>query len=642
MVRCLPCPRFSRVRNSRLSIWWLRLLVCVLLPWLVRPVGAQIPDVRQGQENVEATVFVDREPLVAGQTATLAVVVTIAPGYHIQSARPLERSFIATRLKLPAVPGLTFGTIRYPKHRLISVPSLTASGQLAVYEGTVSMLVPVTVSADAGPGRQTLQLVLRSQACDDKSCSAPSEVPVTLPVTIAAAGTASVAVHGAEFAQAQAQGFLEPVVATSAPATAPAPAGSSVEELTIIEQRQYHPANGASEQAPFWKLMLLALGGGAILNIMPCVLPVIPLKVLALVQQAHGNRRRAIVHALVFSAGIVTLFVALAAMFGVLRALGGTVFYGQQFQSPLFLIAMSLMVLALALSMLGVWTIAPPSAVYRLDSVHSGYGGSFSMGLLATLLATPCSAPLLGPVLAWALVQKVGLTLVMFGLVGVGMAVPYVVLAAFPAGLDRLPRAGRWSDLLKQFLGLVMIGVAVYLLFQLPASLWPWAFSGALVLAMVCWGWGQIPTYSMERGRIWGIRVVVVALGLLVGGGVYGYAHRAVPEGWQAFSIAALDEALAQKRPVVVDFTASWCINCRAVEAGVLQSQEVEEAFKWSHALLLRADMSARNPPVEALLAKLQSRSIPVLAIFSPDEPLAPVVLRDIYSREQVISAMRH
>ncbi|MEI8197860.1 MAG: thioredoxin family protein, partial [Phycisphaerae bacterium] len=569
--------------------------------------------------------------------------------------------FIATRLRLAPSAGITFGTPRYPQHKVIDAPGLTKSGRLAAYDQEITILVPVTIAADAAPGPRTFNLTVHSQACDDKRCQLPSDLPVAVAVTIAAAGSVSQPAHAEIFRAAQAQTFLELPVAPPAtdqkPAAtaASAPAGGTggaedKDDLAIIQQRQYRPANTGESAAatyPLWQLILFALAGGAILNVMPCVLPVIPLKVLALVQQAHGDRRQAIVHSLVFSAGIVTLFVVLAGVFGVLRGVGegggagGAVIYGQTYQSPVFLMAMSCIVLALALSMLGVWTINPPQIIYDVSTSHSGYLGSFSMGLLATLLATPCSAPLLGPVLAWAFVQPLLTMGVMFAFVGIGMAIPYVLLAAFPVGIDKLPRAGRWTELLKEFLGLVMIGVALYLLFQLSAKIWPGAFVGALIVASACWGWGRIPTGAMEPVRVWKIRGVVVLLGLLAGYGIYHfYRPRPAALEWQPFSVAALDEALAQKRPVVVDFTASWCLNCRVVESVVLESDEVQKAFQQSHALLLRGDITESNPVVQTLLAKLDAHSIPVLAIFTPEAPLTPAVLRDIYSKDRVISEL--
>ena len=227
------------------------------------------------------------------------------------------------------------------------------------------------------------------------------------------------------------------------------------------------------------------------------------------------------------------------------------------------------------------------------------------------------------------------------------MALPYLVLAMFPELLSRVPRAGRWSELLKQGLGIVMLGVAVYLVTLIPnVTYWPWVLLGGVVVGLVCWAWGQMPSYSMGAGRVWTIRVAAVVVGAGIGAVLYVLAMRggtvyrgpvAETDGWQPFNVALLDDALAHGRPVVVDWTASWCINCHALEAFVLKSAGVREAFKGSHAVLLRADLSTANAPATELNRALGGESIPVLAIFSPSRPERPVVLRDGYSAGKVI-----
>jgi thiol:disulfide interchange protein DsbD len=278
------------------------------------------------------------------------------------------------------------------------------------------------------------------------------------------------------------------------------------------------------------------------------------------------------------------------------------------------------------------------------------YLGSFGNGLMATLLATPCSAPYLGPVLAWALVQPAWLTALALGLVGIGMSVPYLVLAAFPALLNRIPRAGRWSELLKQGLGIAMLGVAVYLMFLVPnVKLWLWVMLGSVVVALVCWAWGQIPTPNMPSRRVWTIRLSAILMGAILGTGLYTVGKSVTErsgstaaviagEGqWIPFNVALLDAALAEGRPVVVDWTADWCINCHVLEATVLSKDSVQNAFQSSNALLLKADLSVDNPPATALNRKLGGEAIPVLAVFSPSRPLEPVVLRDSYTQARVV-----
>jgi suppressor for copper-sensitivity B len=622
-----------------------------------------------------ARAAVSADPLVPGGEALIAVEVTIGRGYHLQSAFA-GKDYIAAHLSVAAVPpGIQMGEVRAQKGTDIPTPPALGTGTLSVYEGKAYFLMPIKVAADASPGPEVLKLLLKTQACTDTACLPPVDTPLQITLHIGNAGDTAKEPDAALFAAARSKQFspqpgpsTASVTATTSTAPSPLPptgAGkqvpllSTAEQLALIAQRPYRPFNASEHEHSLPALLLFALLGGLILNVMPCVLPVIPLKAVSFIQQAHGNPRLALLHGLTFSAGIVTLFIALAV---VLRVFG--LFYGQQFQSPAFLIMMVMFVVALALSMLGIWTIQPPRAVYAADEAfahRSGFLGSFTSGLLATLLATPCSAPFLGPVLAWALVQPAWLTAVMLAIVGLGMALPYLVLAIFPQTLNSIPRAGRWSELLKQALGIVMLGVAIYLVTLVPSTrLWPWVLAGAIIVALVCWAWGQIPTPLMSEARIWTIRVVAVVLGLAMGSGIYWFANMTPPptamsptgtaflpdkttsgEAWLPFNVALLDQALNDGRPVLVDWTADWCINCRVLEATVLSREELRRAIVEQNAVLLRADLSQDNPAPDALNEKLGSRSIPVLAIFTPARPNEPVVLRDTYSPSRVIKEIQ-
>ncbi|HVS72752.1 MAG TPA: cytochrome c biogenesis protein CcdA [Phycisphaerae bacterium] len=618
-------------------------------------------------------------PVPRGASADIILQLAIDPEYHIQSAAPHDPSLIPTTVSIAPAAGLTFGQPQFPVAAELPVPAgLPGPPTIAAYRGTVYLKVPVTVAADAALGARTLEVSVQSQACTDKMCLPPDTTVVKIPLTIAAAGAATEQTDHTLIAAANQQPYAtaatqSPPPAPAAPAApsgaepappAPISAAAADQQLALINARDYRPGNSQEQTYSIGWLILLGLVGGAILNIMPCVLPVIPLKVLGLVQQAHGDRRLALLHGLSFSAGVITLFIALAV---VLKAFG--LFYGQQFQSPAFLLTMALLVVALGLSMLGVWTINPPQALYTLTPAfpvehlpnqspgpaqssalspqHSSHLASFTNGLMATLLATPCSAPYLGGVLAWAFGRPMWVTALALGWVGVGMSLPYLILAAFPKLLAKVPRAGRWSELLKQGLGIVMLGVAVYLITLLPnVALWPWAMLGAVVVGMVCWAWGQIPSLSMSLAKIWSIRTVAVALGVVLGAGLWVLGARAASAAdsnlWQPFSVEALDAGLKSGRPVVIDWTADWCINCHALEALVLSSADVRTEFAASNAILLKADLSRDNPPASALNAKLGGKSIPVLAIFSPTHPFEPVVLRDGYTRSRVVDELRH
>ncbi|NNM87853.1 MAG: hypothetical protein HKL95_04980 [Phycisphaerae bacterium] len=584
---------------------------------------------------VHATLATRPTPLRAGESAVLYVRIHVAPGYHIQSAHPYDHFLVATRAVPLPVPGISFGPVRYPKGKDIPASTaITALGKLSVYEGAVKIKIPLRLAANVQT-RQSLRVHLITQACDANACFMPATLRLHLVVHIVSAGHKATRAAGATTAGAL-------------------PAGHPPATYSVL---------GGKSHTAVWLLVVFALLGGMILNVMPCVLPVIPLKVLSLMNQAHGDKRIAMRHGLFFGLGMVSLFVVLGGVIGLYQwATGGTFLYGSQFQNPVFMLAIGLVLVAFGLSTLGLWTIQPPASVNRLQAPGTGYVASFSTGLLATILATPCSAPFLGSVLAWALLQPSWVVVLFFALIGVGMAAPYVVLAAMPDWIAWVPRAGRWSDILKNTLGFVILAVAVFIFSSLPGrGEILAAINLSLLVGVVCWVWGQMVTSNTPPDRAVAIRGGAVGLALLLGIAVWHWYAPAVkarklPAGlvpgrfsddqpiaanrWENFSNERLHAALHADHPVMVDFTASWCINCRAVKAFVLDSPAVRRAAAHAGMVLLSADLTQANPPAQSLLLKLGGRSIPFLAIFSPALPYHPRILRDLYTIDDVLKAV--
>lgn len=623
-------------------------LLLGMLAWLLIAPAQVLAFPFGNQPAFQAEAYLDRTSYPAGSRAEIVVVVNVAPKYKVQSARPYDPNSVPTKLTVKPTLGVVINAIKYPQHKDVpELPGGKGGGKMAVYAGEFYLLVDLTLEPTLAPGQHVLALELEAQACDAKSCLPPEVIQLSVPIMVG--NQAGAPAHAAQFAQAKAQKWLETGTPVTAPATTkPAELIANVdlaEELALLQNRHYRtPApEGVGT------LLLFALLGGMILNVMPCVLPVIPLKVLAFVQHAGGQRRVAFYHALVFSLGIVTLFVAMGAVLALLRSFGGVdIAYGNQFQSPLFLVVMALIVVVLGLSMLGVWTLDAPNIVYDIRTPRAGYGASFASGLLATLLATPCSAPFLGPVVGWAFAQSAGVMMLMLLVVGVGMALPYLILAAFPAALRFLPKTGAWTEIFKQFLGLIMLGVGVWLITRSPNPVyWKWGVWILLLAAAGCWAWALWSRYATSTLRLYIGRIALI-VGCLAGGyGLWSAGDREAEAAlaasthlWQPFSVKALDQALVTGRTVVVDWTADWCINCKFVEATVLESPEVIAAFKAKNVLLLKADITRKNPPAEALRNLLGYRSIPLLAVFKPDRPDAPHILADYYSRQQVIAAL--
>ena len=608
--------------------------------------GFGFPSPRVVRTAIQATP----SRLQAPGKGVLDISCTVIPGYHLQSHHPLDKFLVPAEVTISPVRGFHFGKVAFPKARIIAASAqITSFGKLSVYEGRFVIHVPFTVSTEALNARNVINAKFTFQACNAKSCLPPQTLKLSTAVALSGAQLPAGTVRRSAKSTHAGQSHSTAVAPTHV-----APSQSSTQATLAAIKSAHYDIKTVHE--PLWRLILFALLGGLILNVMPCVLPVIPLKVLAMVQQAHGSRKTAVIHALVFSGGIICLFLILAVVMGVYRAASGQALtYGMQYQHPVFLIAIALIVLALALSMLGVWTIQTPNALYAVESNRGGLAGAFGMGLLATLLATPCSAPFLGVMLTWALVQPTAIIVLFFVLIGVGMAWPYVLLAAFPAWLSHVPRAGRWSEMVKEALGLVMIAVSVYLLLstenrsQITAG-----FVLAVILAIVCWGWGQLPDINMSKVKIRGIRLGFVAGGVLAGGtylawtgGIHaakgagianvetGHTNTFAVNHWREFNWDAMNAALKSGHPVVVDFTAPWCINCRFVKATVLDAQAVRQKFKQAKAVLFSADID--QPIPNAFWLKLGGRAIPYLAILSKKHPAEPAILRDIYTQQDVM-----
>ncbi len=631
------------------------MLAMAMLPLLIlatAPVKAQLAGDGFGSSQVvKATGQAVPAKLQAAGRGVIVIRVVVAFGYHIQSHHPLENFLIPALVKLLPSRGLVFSAVRYPAAKIIVVSKdITSKGKLSVFEGRFKIIVPFKVLSTAAPGRRTITVSFTFQACNDHSCLMPQTLHLQMPVRIIRAVAAPATILPTKTPLVPA---VRPRATGLARPNAPRSNASAVAmELNAINALHYQVS---SPSEPIWQLVIFALLGGLILNVMPCVLPVIPLKVLAMVQQAHGSRPRAVLHAAVFAAGIVSLFLILAVLMGAYRAATGQALtYGMQYQHPWFLISIALVVLALALSMLGVWTVQPPQALAAIDTSGSGLFGAFCTGLLATLLASSCSAPFLGIMLTWALVQPTWIVALFFVLIGIGMAWPYVLLAAFPAWLNRIPRAGRWSELLKEALGLVMVGVAVYLLLSTEdRTQIVVGFALAVILAMVCWGWGRLPDVNMTHRKIWTIRSGILAAGIIAGiffvdftGGIpaggnaaadviNSHSHAFQVNRWQAFSPGRMLAALRAGHPVVIDFSAPWCINCKYVKATVLDAPAVRHVYARTGTVLFSADID--RPVDKAIWLKLGGRALPYLAILSPHRPVTPEILRDLYTQRDVI-----
>ncbi len=420
-----------------------------------------------------------------------------------------------------------------------------------------------------------------------------------------------------------------------------APAAASDTDYASVELPDYSPQIEETTRG-FWAWILLAFVAGMILNVMPCVLPVISIKVLSFVQQAGEDKSRMLKLGMSFAAGIVVVFLALAAV-----AVNLNLGWGEQFQSEEFLVVMIGVVFAFSLSMFGVYELGVPAGVGNLAGgpPREGLGDAFFKGMLATVLATPCSGPFLGSTLTWTLSQSPLVVFAVFLSLGLGMAFPYVVLTANPKLLAFVPKPGAWMDTFKHSMGFVLLLTVVYLMISLRQDLMLFTVAFLLFVGMGCWWWGRFSPQAKNKGR----RMVTLATALLVvalGARLSFVEFRGLflpsgeTHGWVEFEPDVFFEASESGRSVFVDFTADWCPNCKANEKLVYENEQVQQALQQKDVLMLKADITRSSPKTDMLVrlrSELGAVSIPFMAVFPADNPLEPHVRFDLVGKQDFL-----
>lgn len=502
---------------------------------------------------------------------------------------------------------------------------------MGIYKHPVSWTIDLEVPQDA-PSQGSVKLAgtIGFQTCNDTSCL-PAQA-ARFEVTVPLAETASGGTLPLAFSPAV---YREVASATKSLAVGPAVVAFNMDAKFELEEE------GAGQPTSLPLVLAAALLGGLILNCMPCVLPVIGIKILGFVEQSHHSRARVFTLNLAFTAGLIAVFMVLAALAALLHLDQADIF-----SSTPFLLTMSGVVFAMALSFFGIWEIPIPGfvghgAAQEIAS-HEGLVGAFAKGVLTTILSTPCSGPFLGPIFGFTLTMPVHEVFLVYLCIGLGMASPYLLIGAFPAALRLLPKPGAWMDTFKEIMGFVLLGAVIFLLASLDKKYLIPGLTLLIGLWAGCWWIGRTPNYEALSKRLmaWagGIAISavvgVVALGWLVPG----------PEtlAWKDFSLEELVQLTAQRKTVLVDFTANWCPTCKYNEATALNRSAVRRLVDENGVVTLKADWTDGSDEIRTFLNKvLKSKSIPICAIFPAGRPNNPIVLRDLITKSQVLDALR-
>ncbi len=400
------------------------------------------------------------------------------------------------------------------------------------------------------------------------------------------------------------------------------------------------PAASQMADLDLWAGLGLALLAGLSLNIMPCVLPIIPLRIYSLVKMAHESRRRYVTLGLTFAAGIVLFFVALGAVNVVLKlTASGTLDINEHFKYPAVRIAIAMVLLTLSANLFGLFNVTVPSKVASLGAgaEAKGHLSALGMGFMMAVLSTPCSFWLMAMTLGWAQLQSLWLGTLALVLIGVGMGAPHALLAAFPSLVRHLPKPGRWMELFKQTMGFLLLPAVLWLLSTLyEGSAWPfWVAGFGLVLVFGLWMWGTWVRYDAPLKKKLIVRGLAVAM--VISAGAWMLPQPAPPlVKFEPFDLGRIVQARKDGQIVLVKVTAAWCTSCKELDWTVFNTHAAAEAFKKYNVATITADVTNTRNAASRWLAKTFGGA-PPMAIIYPADGGEPFVKVGMFSMDDLV-----
>ncbi|KQT19569.1 thiol:disulfide interchange protein [Methylobacterium sp. Leaf399] len=402
----------------------------------------------------------------------------------------------------------------------------------------------------------------------------------------------------------------------------------------------------AEADLTLWGAAGLAFLGGIILNLMPCVFPVLSIKVLSLVRHSGEPPARVRLHGLAYTAGVLAMFLGLAGLLIALKGAGASIGWGYQLQSPLVVAGLAYLLFAMGLSLSGVFHLGGSVAGIGDGLTRkSGLSGSFFTGVLATVVATPCTAPFMGSAVGFALTQPAGVALTVFASLGLGLALPFLVLTTWPAAVRRLPRPGAWMDVLKGAFAFPLYATAAWLIWVLAQQVGSTgllsALLGLVLVGFAAWAWekaGAAAPTGRAIGRGAAVAALVAVAALTLGLDRDRADGTAVAGGTEAFTQSRLDALVAAGKPVFVNMTAAWCITCQVNERTALRTDAVQAAFKARGVTYLKGDWTNQNPEITRLLEKHGRNGVPLYLLYGSGA--GPAVLPQILTQGAVLAAL--
>lgn len=581
------------------------------------------------------------------EEVVLAVTLRLGPKFHVYALRPAPGQVtLPTVIELTSVQGMQpvtgeFVPLSEPVERVQNLGNEVLRSW--EHEGEVTWAQVFRRQPGSPVG---VQGTVAFQICDDRVCLSPKTVEFSL-------GSLQAAAH---VAQAEA---IPPTLSDEQRRQALAAGESRGESAPGATRRPEAAATQIAFEDEYQSTTLgawlvFAFLGGLLLNVMPCVLPVISIKILSFVHQAGEHPGRILLLNAVYALGVLSVFLALAVLAITLK-LG----WGDQYQSAAYNMVMIGIVFVMGLSLLGVFEIPIPGMLSSgIGGQHQREGllGAYLTGIIATLLATPCTGPFMGAALSWALKQPNHIILAIFGMMGLGMASPYLVIGWFPKLIDWLPRPGQWMVTFKQFCGFVLMGTAVWLLNTLHGINTELVIPTLVILVglgVLTWMLGQLYDLSSSARRIWTVRLLaaLVAGPILFGGGRWAYHILSPPDEtlqvereelpWQPFSDQKFQELVAAGKPVLVDFTAAYCVICKANERLALNTRATAEFVREHGFVPLVADFTRGDEEIRRWLEFFNNPAVPLTVVVPAGNPGKTKLLRSAYTQSTLLEVLQ-
>ena len=582
---------------------------------------------------------------IVGDGNTVLLRFTPAPGYYLYRDR--------TSLALEGAPGIRADKPKWPAAKSHRDEHF---GDVAVYFDQIDVPLPLRRST---AGATDATLVITFQGCQtDGICYPPMtrRVKLALPAGTINAKADEVAQKTEVIAplpnrdkrdQARSDAGSQPMlIRPNEPVLAvPGDTATPPDDSADNAQRTPPPVAPAAAPGNLLVLLLFAVAGGLILNLMPCVLPILSLKVLG-VAQSGESRQRARSHALWYTAGVLVAFAAIGALVIALRAAGQAAGWGFQLQHPWFIAALVYLMFAVGLSLSGVFTLGGSlGGMGQSLASRSGPVGDFFTGVLACVVASPCVAPFMGPALAYAFAAPGLQAMLVFLALGLGLALPFLLIGFVPSLARRLPRPGAWMETLKLVLAFPMYGTAIWLLWvlgkQRGVDAMALVLGGLVILSLALW-WFERSRWRSQR--VGGLLALLLVLGALYP--IWGVtrldppakAAQSASDNVVEYSPQMLDRLRQDNRVVFVNMTADWCVTCKANERAVLGTDAFRDTLRRTNAVYMRGDYTNVDPQITAFLDEHKAVGVPLYVVYGPGAP--PTVLPTVLTQALVEEAL--